>query len=70
MKTYELFSRYVIDSFLTNDKKGEFASLVIDELFMENVANKIQTSRDSLVENLCLELFTSYWNRIIDADSV
>ncbi|SHG28529.1 hypothetical protein [Dysgonomonas macrotermitis] len=70
MKTYELFSRYVIDTFLTHDKKDEFASLVIDEQFMENTANKIETSRDSLIKNLCSDLFTPYPDPIRSIDSI
>ncbi|MBF0649267.1 hypothetical protein IR083_10585 [Dysgonomonas sp. GY75] len=70
MKTYELFTRYVIDTFLTHDKKDEFASLVIDEQFMESAANKIEVSRDSLVKNLCLELFIPCDNPIRDIDSI
>lgn len=64
MKIYRLFSKYVIDTFLTHDRKDEFASLVIDGQFMESAANKIKVSRDSLVKNLCLELFTPCDNLI------
>ena len=70
MKPYKLFSRYVIDTFLTDDKKGEFASLLIDDQFMESAANKIETSRDNLLNNLCLELFNRYNNPDRDADSI
>lgn len=70
MKIYRLFSKYVIDAFLTNDKKGEFASLVIDEQFMVGVADKIEISRGCLVDDLCLDLFTPYHNLIRNIDSI
>ncbi len=70
MKTYKLFSKYVIETFLTDDKKGEFASLIIDGQFMNSAASKNEISVDIFIEKLCSELFSLYSNPVIEVDSV
>ncbi len=70
MKLYKLFSKYVTDTFLTADKKGEFASLVIDEQFMEDAASKFNTMLDEFVKDLSEELFYRFTNINTDIDYV
>ncbi len=68
MNFYKLFSKYVANIFLSDDKKGEFASLVIDEKFIESAANELNVTIDDLIYNLRDELFHKYPNKTLDID--
>jgi hypothetical protein len=60
MELYHRFAREVISSFLSDDKRGEFVSLVIDDLFMSNVATILGVETQSILAHLRAELFNCY----------
>lgn len=70
MKIYKKFSKYIINSFFTNDKKNEFASVIIDKQYMEEVAHQMELSKDFLIEQLCLQLFILNHNLTKDIDAI
>ena len=62
MSLYKLFAEYVISTFLTDDKKGEFAALVIDEQFIENAATEFDMTSDELIESLTKDVYHKYYS--------
>lgn len=63
MRLYKLFAEYVITTFLTDDKKGEFAALVIDEQFIESAAAEFNMTPEKLIELLRYD-FRYYWGTL------
>ena len=57
MSLIKLFAQYVIDTFLTNDKKGEFAALVIDEQFIKNASIELKMSMPELIKSLRNDIY-------------
>lgn len=66
MNYNKLFAEYVVETFLTNDKKGEFAALVIDEQFIGNAAAKFNITHDELVESLRKYAYYRYYSTNTD----
>lgn len=66
MNCNKLFAEYVIETFLTNDKKGEFAALVIDEQFIESTASKLNITPNELVESLRKHAYYRYYSTNTD----
>lgn len=68
MKLHKLFTKYVIKTFLTEDKKGEYVALVIDEQFMESAANELKLTLDKLIIGLRTELYSADYNTSLNLD--
>lgn len=66
MFMYKPFSIQVMDTFLTEDRKGEYTTLVIDEVFMENTANKFGIKTEELIVQLRNEIKSKYCDKNID----
>lgn len=62
MSLYKLFAEYVISTFLTDDKKGEFVALVIDEQFIENAATEFDVTPTELIESLTKDVYHKYYS--------
>ena len=60
MELYQKFAGEVISSFLSEDKRGEFVSLVIDEQFMDETESKIGATRDSIIQSIYRVLSYTY----------
>lgn len=70
MKLFHKFAGEVISSFLSDDKRGEFVSLVIDKQFMDDVALRLGVAKQDIIEHLSAELFSSYRSYPLDDYSV
>lgn len=70
MSLYKSFSKYVIETFLTDDKKFEYVSLIIDEQFIENAATKIKVTPKELIESLRADLYSEYPKVVSDINFV
>lgn len=62
MKLYKYLTEHVIKTFLTEDKKGEYVALVIDEQFMKNIAYKLDLSLDEFISKLKSRLYYNCCN--------
>ena len=52
MNIYKQFANYVIQSFFTDERKDEFIFLIIDNQYIESIANKMRLSKDNLIRGL------------------
>lgn len=60
MELYQQFAKHIRKTFLSDDRKGEFVSLIVDEQYMNMVARDINVSKQSIIQDISHHFFSVY----------